>query len=199
MSNEENSNLSAGRSSGTNPSGFVYPAPLQRWQYDSRFRLEVTRRWIQTPGVANLWVDGHFTKVLIDFGCQANLMTERFAREKQFSIGPLSELREKGAEVTVLRGHPSQIVGYVVVGLKVPNAPHVQEYHIVLVIEDQSSFARKIPLVLGGTAGLTLIPPLHENGLISLTQFWEENLLPSSSAAPSAAQQTAEAKCAERN
>ena len=70
---------------------------------------------------------------------------------QNFVVGPLEELASDatGQAFQGIRGICTRAIGYVVFRVRIEGIPSYDEEQVALVIEDGSSFSKKVPVLLG--------------------------------------------------
>ena len=105
-------------------------------------------------GPANLayvHLDGIHTWVLLDDGSQINSITPAYAKSQGFVVRPLEELASDatGQAFQGIRGTCIGAIRYIVFRVRIEGIPSYDEEQVALVIEDSSSFSKKVPVLLG--------------------------------------------------
>ena len=106
--------------------------------------------------LAYIYLDGILTWVLLDDGSQINSITLAYAKSQGFVVGPLEELAgyTMGQAFQGIGGIHTRAIGYVVFRVRIEGILSYDEEQVALVIEDSSSFSKKVPVFLG-------MPTLH--------------------------------------
>ena len=90
-------------------------------------------------------------RVLLDDGSQINSITPAYAKSQGFVVGPLEELAgdTTGQAFQGIRGIRTKAIRYIVFRVRIEGIPSYDKEQVALVIEDSSSFSKKVPVLLG--------------------------------------------------
>ena len=93
---------------------------------------------------------------MLDDGSQINSVTPAFAKAQGLMVGPLEELagNAMGTAFQGIGGSHTGALGYVVFRVQFEDIPSYNKEQVALVIEDDSNFSSKVPVILG-------MPTLH--------------------------------------
>ena len=96
--------------------------------------------------------------VLLDDSSQINSITPAYAKSQGFVVGPLEELvgDATGQAFQGIRGIRTRAIRYVVFSVRIEGIPSYDEEQVALVIEDSSSFSKKVHVLLR-------MPTLHSD------------------------------------
>ena len=108
-------------------------------------------RWLGPLNLGNAFIDGNWTKVLLDNGLQINSITQAYAKSLDLVVRPLEELAgdPSGHPIQGIRGVRTGVIGYVVFRVQIEGIPSYDKEQVALVVDDSSAFARKVPVILG--------------------------------------------------
>ena len=107
------------------------------------------QQWYRIGNVAKVKINGKSCMALLDNGVQVNTITPRYIKEHSLQVGPISDLM--GSKVACMglgNAHPRPL-GYVVIRVQVDGVQGYDEDQIALIIQDFSSFATRVPIILG--------------------------------------------------
>ena len=106
--------------------------------------------WLGPANLAYVHLDGICTWVLLDDGSQINSITLAYAKSQGFVVGPLEELAgdATGQAFQGIGGIRTRAIGYIVFRARIEGIPSYDEEQVALVIEDSSSFSKKVPVLL---------------------------------------------------
>ena len=115
-------------------------------------------------------------RVLLDNGSQINSITLAYAKSQGFVVGPLEELAgdATGQAFQGIRGIYTRAIGYVVFRVRIEGIPSYDEEQVALVIEDSSSFSKKVPVLLGMLTLHRVIRSMKESEMEQLPMAWQQ-------------------------
>ena len=87
-------------------------------------------------------------------------------------IGPLSDLREGLQGVTVHGNTFAGALGYVIVHVRFDEIKDYDEDQVCLVMEDDSEFASRVPMILGTPTTKCVLNVMTESEIIKLLVVW---------------------------
>ena len=113
--------------------------------------------------------------VLLDDGSQINSITPAYAKSQGFVVRPLEELASDatGQAFQGIGGICTGAIGYVVFQVRIEGIPSYDE-QVALVIEDSSSFSKKVPVLLGMPTLHRVIRSMKESEMEQLPMAWQQ-------------------------
>ena len=131
--------------------------------------------WLGPANLAYVHFDSICTWVLLDDGSQINSITPAYAKSQGFAVGPLEELASDamGQAFQGIRGIRTGAIGYIVFRVRIEGIPSYDEEQVALVIEDSSSFSKKVP-VLGMLTLHRVIRSMKESEMEQLPMAWQQ-------------------------
>ena len=121
------------------------------------------------------FVDGNRTRVLLDDGLQINSITPAYAKSLDLVVGPLEELAgdPMGRPIQGIGGVRTGAIGYVVFRTQIEGISGYDEEQVALVIDDNSLFARKVPVILGTPTLHRVVNCMKESELRDAPPEWQ--------------------------
>ena len=121
-------------------------------------------------------LDGIRTQVLLNDGSQINCITPAYAKSQGFVVGPLEELASdaSGQAFQRIGGICTGAIGYVVFRVRIEGIPSYDEEQVALVIEDSSSFSKKVPVLLRMPTLHRVIRSMKESEMEQLPMAWQQ-------------------------
>ena len=112
--------------------------------------------------------------VLLDNGSQINSITPAHNKSQGFVVGPLEELAgdATGQAFQGIGGIHTRAIEYIVFRVRIEGIPSYDEGEVALVIEDSSSFSRKVPVLLGMQTLHRVIRSMKESEMEQLPMAW---------------------------
>ena len=111
--------------------------------------------------------------MLLDNGSQINSVTPAYAKAHDLVVSPLEELASDPT------GHPIQGIeevhtsGYVVFWVQIEGISSYNEEQVILVVDDESAFARKVTIILGTPTLHHIINCMKESEMEKAPPEWE--------------------------
>ena len=114
--------------------------------------------------------------VLLDDGSQINSITPAYTKSQGFVVRPLEELAgdAMGQAFQGIGGICTGAIGYVVFRVRIEHIPNYDEEQVALVIEDSSSFSKKVPVLLGTLTLHRVIRSMKESEMEQLPMAWQQ-------------------------
>ena len=108
-------------------------------------------QWLGPLNLGTSYIDGNKTWVLLDDGLQINSVMPAYTKAHDLVVGPLEELASNptGCPIQGIRGVCTRVIRYVVFWVQIEGIPSYNEEQVTLVVNDKSTFARKVPIILG--------------------------------------------------
>ena len=86
---------------------------------------------------------------LLENGAQVNTITPRYVSEHSLQVGPITDHMGSKVACMGLGNAYTRLLGYVVIWVQVDGVWGYNEEQIALVIPDFSTFATRVPIILG--------------------------------------------------
>ena len=114
-------------------------------------------------------------KVLLDDGSQINSITPAYAKSLDFVVGPLEELASNplGQPIQGIGGVRTGTIGYVVFCMQIEGISSYDEEQVALVVDDNSAFAHKVPVILGTLTLHRVVNCMKESEMEKAPLEWE--------------------------
>ena len=82
---------------------------------------------------------------------QINSVMPAYAKAHDLMVGPLEELAgdPTGCPIQGIGGVCIRAIGYIIFQVQIEGIPSYNEEQVILVVDDESAFARKVPIILG--------------------------------------------------
>ena len=110
---------------------------------------EVMSCWIRCDTITWCRIEYDHCLALLDTGATVNVINADYARMLDLPMGPLSDLREGFQGVQVHVNTFAGALGYVIVHVRFDKIKGYDEDQVYLVMEDDSEFASRVPMILG--------------------------------------------------
>ena len=113
--------------------------------------------------------------VLLDDGLQINSVMPVYAKAHDLVVSPLEELASDptGHPIQGIRGVCTRAIGYVVFRVPIEGIPSYNKEQVALVVDDESAFARKVPIILGTPMLHRVINCMKESEMEKAPPEWE--------------------------
>ena len=113
--------------------------------------------------------------MLLDDGSQINSITLVHAKAHDLVVGQLEELASNptGHPIQGIRGVHTRAIRYVVFQVQIEGIPSYNEEQVALVVDDKSTFARKVPIILGTQMLHCVINCMKETEMEKAPPEWE--------------------------
>ena len=113
--------------------------------------------------------------MLLDDGSQINSIMLANAKAHDLVVGPLEELAGNltGHPIQGIRGVHTRAIGYVVFRVQIEGIPSYNEEKVTLVVNDESAFARKVPIILGTPMLHHVVNCMKESEMEEAPPKWE--------------------------
>ena len=115
-------------------------------------------------------------RVLLNDGSQINSITPAYAKSQGFVVRPLEELASDatGQAFQGIGGICTRAIGYVVFRVRIEGIPSYDKEQVASVIEDSSSFSKKVPVLLGTPTLHRVIRSMKESEMEQLPMAWQQ-------------------------
>ena len=109
---------------------------------------------------------------LLSNGAQINTIMLSFVEDCSFEVGPLSDLVGRQVTCIGLENALTQPMGYIVILVQVDGVQGYDEDQIALVIPDLSTFAARVPVILGTPMISCIMNMIKEKEIDALATPW---------------------------
>ena len=109
---------------------------------------------------------------LIDNGVQVNTIKPRYVKEHSLQVGPITDLMGSRVACVGLGNAYTRLLGYMVVWVQVDGVQGYDEDQIALFIPDFSSFATRVPVILGTPTIGQVVNVMREAEVDALATPW---------------------------
>ena len=108
-----------------------------------------TMRWVGPETLVDVVLEGCEALALADSGSQVNTMMPEFVQERGYPVLPLSGLVNYPLHLVRLGGQCTCPLGFVIARLQVREVAGYDKDAIFLVVLDESTFGKCVPIVIG--------------------------------------------------
>ena len=134
-------------------------------------------RWLGPNNVGYAYIDRHQEKVLIDSGARANAITPAYCRQHKLKVRPVNELATNPTSIPISGiGGFTQALGYTIINVRIEGIGSYSEEQVMLVIEDISGLAMRVPVILGTPTIHRLCRQLKESEFETIPDEWQHAL-----------------------
>ena len=132
-------------------------------------------RWLYPANIGTTIINGQLTTVLVDSGARMNVVTPEFVKARGLEAGSIQDLNNHASQILIngAGGKRTEPLGYLVIRVQIPNAPSYDEDQVALIIEDQTLFSRRCPVVLGTPTIFRAVQAMKEPELDLVEQAWQ--------------------------
>ena len=131
-----------------------------------------TMRWVGPETLMNMKLEGCGLPALADSGNQVNMMTPEFVQVQGYLVLPLDKLVDYPLHLVGLGSQCTYFLGFVIARLQVKEVAGYDEDVVFLVVPDESSFSRRVPLVIGTCTLEHIINVIKESELEWISTPW---------------------------
>ena len=112
---------------------------------------------------------------LLDIGSWVNLITPEFVKKRSLDVGSIQDLHHHKGRIPLggMGGNISEPLGYVILRVQIPYVPSYDEEQVALVVEDDSDFIQKCPVVLGTPTINRAVQAMKESELEEAPEVWQ--------------------------
>ena len=112
---------------------------------------------------------------MLDDGSQINSITPAYAKSLDLVVGPLEELAgdPSGRPIQGIGGVRTGAIGYIVFHVQIEGISSYDEEQVALVVDDNSAFARKVPVILGTPTLHRVVNCMKESEMEKAPLEWE--------------------------
>ena len=113
--------------------------------------------------------------MLLNDSLQINSVTPAYAKAHDLVVSPLEELTNDltGHPIQGIRGVCTRAIWYMVFWVQIDGIPSYNEEQVTLVVDDESAFARKVPIILGTPMLHHVINCMKESEMEEAPPKWE--------------------------
>ena len=129
-------------------------------------------QFIGSDTIAEALIDDVPTKVLLDRGAAIDLMPISYAKAAGLEIKPLSLIKDKHVTMSLAAGQYSEAVRYTEFSLKVPRVSDYDMDRLALLAENDSSYSKSVPVVLGTKILDSIMYTMKEGEIELLDEVW---------------------------
>ena len=121
------------------------------------------------------YIDGVWTRVLLDDGSQINSVTPAYAHEHDMVIGSLQELASdpSGNLIQGMGGCWTGVLGYVVFHVQIEGMKSYNEEQVALVVADDTKFGHRVLIILGMLTIHRVVRSMKESEMENASPEWE--------------------------
>ena len=115
------------------------------------------------------------TTCLLDNSSQVNLVTPEYVKKRKLDVGSIQDLNHHAGRIPLggMGGNVQEPLGYVILCVQIPYVPSYDEEQVALVVQDDSSFIRKCPIVLGTPTINRAVQAMKESELEEAPAAWQ--------------------------
>ena len=133
---------------------------------------DVMSHWIRCDTITWCKIEDDSCLALLDTGVTINVITADYASMLDLPMGPLSDLREGLQGVKVPGNTFTGALGYVIVHIRFDEIKGYDEDQVCLVMEDNSEFASRVPVILGTPTTEHVLNVMMESEITKLSVAW---------------------------
>ena len=131
--------------------------------------------WLYPANIGTAIIDDRTTTVLVDPGACMNCVTPEFVKARGLEAGSIQDLNNHQGRIPITRagGKRTEPLGYVIIRVQIPYVPSYDEDQVALILEDDSTFARRCQVVLGTPTIFRAVRAMKESEMHNLEPAWE--------------------------
>ena len=133
---------------------------------------DVMSHWIRCDTITWCKIEDDKCLALLETGVTINVINADYARMLDLPMGPLSDLREGLQGVKVHGNTFAGALGYVIVHIRFDEIKDYDEDQVCLVMEDDSEFASRVPIILGTPTTECILNVMMESEITKLSVAW---------------------------
>ena len=113
--------------------------------------------------------------MLLDDGTQINSIMPAYTKAHDLVVSPLEELagNPTGCPILGIGGVCTGAIRYMVFWVQIEGIPSYNEEQVTLVVDDESAFARKVPIILGTLTLHQVVNCMKESEMEKAPLEWE--------------------------
>ena len=111
----------------------------------------------------------------MDTGVRMNTVTLAYVKERELPVCPLVQLagNPKSLPIQGIGGTRTGAIGYIVFHVRVEGIPSYGEDQVALVVPDNTSFGKKVPVILGTPTINRLVRSMKESEYETAPEEWQ--------------------------
>ena len=129
-------------------------------------------RWVGPETLVDVVLEGCKASALADSSSQVNTMMPEFVQEQGYPVLPLSGLVNYPLHLVRLGGQCTCPLGFVIVRLQVKEVAGYDEDIIFLVVPDDSTFGKRVLIVIGTCTLARVINVIKESEMDQISTPW---------------------------
>ena len=133
---------------------------------------DVMSHWIGHDTITWCKIEDDSCSALLDTSVTVNVINADYARMLDLPMVPLSDLREGLQGVKVHGNTFAGALGYVIVCIRFDEIKGYDEDQVCLVMEDDSKFASRVPIILGTPTTECILNIMMESKITKLSVVW---------------------------
>ena len=133
---------------------------------------EVMSHWIGHDTITWCRIEDDCCLALLDTSMNINVINANYAMMLNLPMGPLSDLREGLRGVKVHGNTFAGALGYVIVCVRFDKIKGYDEDQVYLVMEDDSKFASRVPMILGTPTTEYVLNVITDSEITNLSVVW---------------------------
>ena len=133
---------------------------------------DVMSCWIRCDTITWCKIEDDSCLDLLDTGVTINVITADYTSILDLPVGPLSDLREGLQRVKVPGNTFTGALGYVIVWVRFDEIKGYDEDQVCFVMEDNSEFASRVPIILGTPTTEHILNIMMESEITKLSVVW---------------------------
>ena len=128
--------------------------------------------WVRCDTMTWCRIEDDCCLALLDTGATVNVINADYARMLDLPMGPFSDLRGGLQGVKVHGNTFAGALGYVIVCVRFDKIKGYNEDQVCLVMEDDSEFASRFPMILGTPTTKHVLNVMTESEITKLSVAW---------------------------
>ena len=133
---------------------------------------EAMSHWIGHDTITWCRIEDDHCLALLDTSVTINVINANYAMMLDLPMGPLFDLREGLKGVKVHGNTSAGALGYVIVHIRFNKIKGYDEDQVCLVMEDDSEFASRVPMILGTPTTECILNVITESEITNLSVAW---------------------------
>ena len=128
---------------------------------------------IGTETAADVIIDDAEACALLDSRATTDLMTQAYAKARNFDIRPMTELSDRFMNLRLVAGFKTTLSSYIKYNLQIPGITSYDSDRVALVAEDNTPFSKEVSLTIGMKTEHTILEVLKEGEIEMLDSVWK--------------------------
>ena len=155
--------------------GVNFGPPVDNSHTISYWNNDPRSRWLGPTNLGYALINGNETRVLVDTGARMNTVTPAYVKERELPVCPLVQLagNPKSLPIQGIGRTRTGAIGYIVFHVRVEGIPSYGEDQVALVVPDNTSFGKKVPVILGTPTINRLIRSMKESEYETAPEEWQ--------------------------